>query len=459
MTTRDFDPAGQRYEVPGVPLLTRAPGLGADAVVRPRCQPQPTGRLSVVGVARTWRHARGAVSFWHCTGTGVAPVRIGGTVAITIDDPVLCGRFALCGLRITIERRRGLMPSVCRRDASDQQRGRRAELRDAWSSANRPTPDLDRVRCPFASGPTGERRSRRSTVPCGSLDPPTGVTVDGDDVPIALPGVMGGASTEIRGHDRRHRRGLRDLRCRWPTPRTSQPAPGGVARFQQGWIPDVADRALDRCWPSVIAAQGAASLGPARSSPREPSERDHGHRPSRVGQRAVLGTSLDRSTMVDLYRTDRLLGGHRGDDSSVDILSWRSDGPPRRRHRGDRSMRTDCRDRADRSRVGPPARSRRRSTPVGVRALWRVPVSGEDADAVPGPWDPERRGLPPAGSSCQNRTAAEESVLRRRCGRTAADRRLQRQPPSAGSAAEIGRVFETGEGVAVDVAVGSPGGA
>src|SRR5690606_15593782 len=179
-------------------------------------------------------------------------------------------------------------------------------------------------------------------------------------------------------------------------------------------------------------------------------------RPARVN--AVLGLSLDRSTMVDLIDPIGFTADTVGDDLSVTIPSWRPDSTaevdvieeigrmyglsriPRTVPVSAHPGRLDAAQRARRS-------VRRALAGFGVSEAMPMPFLA--------PGDLERCGLPAGGLVLANPLAAEESVLRSslRPGLLGAIAYNASHRRPGVWLAEIGRVFETGErGVVVDVA-------
>ena len=450
-------------EVPGVPL-TEALGLSADVVFDLEVNPNRPDALSVAGVARDLA-ARQGVPFTIPT---PAPVGSGptfdGAVSVTIDDPHLCGRFALRGLggvRIGASPRwmaqrliaAGMRPINNVVDASNYVMLELGQPTHAF--------DLDKVRgaqLRVRRVRAGEQLETLDGV-LRDLDPADGVIVDGDDVPIALAGVMGGASTEISDT-------TTDVivEAAWWDPLSVADTSArhnlhseASARFKRGMDPDVADRALDRL-AELLVRQDAATLRPGSvvAEGNLPERVTVAVRPARVN--AVLGLSLDRSTMVDLIDPIGFTADIVGDDLSVAIPSWRPDSTaevdvieeigrmyglsriPRTVPVSAHPGRLDAAQRARRS-------VRRALAGFGVSEAMPMPFLA--------PGDLERCGLPAGGLVLANPLAAEESVLRSslRPGLLSAIAYNASHRRPGVWLAEIGRVFETGErGVVVDVA-------
>ena len=450
-------------EVPGVPL-TEALGLSADVVFDLEVNPNRPDALSVAGVARDLA-ARQGVPFEIPT---PAPVGSGptldGAVSVTIDDPHLCGRFALRGLggvRIGASPRwmaqrliaAGMRPINNVVDASNYVMLELGQPTHAF--------DLDKVRgaqLRVRRVRAGEQLETLDGV-LRDLDPADGVIVDGDDVPIALAGVMGGASTEISDT-------TTDVivEAAWWDPLSVADTSArhnlhseASARFKRGMDPDVADRALDRL-AELLVRQDAATLRPGSvvAEGNLPERVTVAVRPARVN--AVLGLSLDRAIMVDLIDPIGFTAATVGDDLSVTIPSWRPDSTaevdvieeigrmyglsriPRTVPVSAHPGRLDAAQRARRS-------VRRALAGFGVSEAMPMPFLA--------PGDLERCGLPAGGLVLANPLAAEESVLRSslRPGLLGAIAYNASHRRPGVWLAEIGRVFEAGErGVVVDVA-------
>ncbi len=457
-----LEDGGTGGPVPGTPLA-EALDLRPDVVFDLDVNPNRPDALSVAGVARDLA-ARQGVPFSIPTPEVVAEgVELDGTVTVTIDDPVLCGRFAILGLSgITV----GPSPRwMARRLLAVGMR----PINNVVDVANyvmlelgQATHAFDRAR---VSGPAfrvrrarpGERLETLDGV-ARELDPADGVIADADDIAIAMAGVMGGASTEISEvtTDALVEAAWWDPSSVAATAARHNLHSEASARFKRGVDPEIADLALTRV-AELLVHLGAATPRPGRvvAGGNLPGRITVTVRPERVN--SLLGTSLDRGLMVDLLDPIGFRSTEVGADLSVDIPSWRPDSTDEidvveeiaRMHGLSRIERTVP--------VSPHsggldavqlARRRVRAALVGAGVSEAMPMP------FLAPGDLEQCDLPPDGLVLANPLAAEESVLRTslRPGllRTVAYNASHRR--TGVRLAEIGRVFGLGErGVIVDV--------
>ncbi len=448
---------------PGTPL-TEALGLVPDTAFDVDVLPNRPDALCVAGIARDLAARQGvpfhvAVPDPDTSGEGAA-----GLVRVEIEAPELCGRFlarVLSGVTLGPSPRwmaqrllaAGMRPINNVVDVSNY----------VMLELGQPnhTYDLATV----AGGRLGVRMARpgeRLVTLDGvdrELDPADGVITDGDDVPIGLAGVMGGASTEISD-------ATTDvvLEAAWWDPQTIASTSArhnlhseASLRFKRGTDPELPPLAARRF------AQLLAEVGGARLHPDE--VEDHGVLPGREVVRvrtsrinALLGTELYRGLVVDLLGPIGFAATEVGDDDlDVSVPSWRPDS----------SAEVDVIEEVGRmyglSRI-------ERTVPVSAhpggltsaqraRRHVRAALLGAGvSEAMPMPFlapgDLERCGLPADGLVLANPLVAEESVLRTSLlpGLLAsvAYNASHRRPGVR--LYEIGRVFELGEhGVVADV--------
>ncbi|UDY36223.1 phenylalanine--tRNA ligase subunit beta [Dermatobacter hominis] len=451
---------------PGTPLA-EALELRSDVVFDVDVNPNRPDALSVVGVARDLA-ARQGVPFHvpepapPTTGPDVA-----GTAAVVIEDPVLCGRFAvraLADVRIGPSPRwmaqrllaAGMRPINSVVDASNYvmlelgQPSHAFDLATLADGGDGPTLRVRRARA-------GERLETLDGV-VRDLDPADGVIADADDAVIGLAGVMGGASTEIS-------EATTDVlvEAAWWDPQSIADTAArhslhseASARFKRGVDTAAADRAIARL-AELLVGDGAATLRPGSvvAEGDLPERITVTVRPSKVN--AVLGTRLDRGLMVDLIAPIGFTSTEQGDDLAVDIPSWRPDS----------STEIDVVEEIGRmyglSRI-------ERTVPVSPhpgglsgpqrtrRSVRRALAGFGVSEAMPMPFlapgDLERCGLPATGLVLANPLAAEESVLRTslRPGLLAAVAHNAKHRIDGVWLSEIGRVFELGDrGPIVDV--------
>lgn len=453
--------------VPGTPIA-EALGIESDVVFDIDVNPNRPDALSVVGVARDLAARQGLPFSIPDPSVATAGDSFAGSATVTIEDPDLCGRFALRGLsdvRIGPSPRwiaqrliaAGMRPISNVVDASNY----------VMLELGQPTHAFDRAT--LATGADGVpglrvRRARAGEVletldgVVRELDPTDGVIADADDRPVALAGVMGGASTEISAS-------TTDVvvEAAWWDPLSIATTSArhnlhseASARYKRGVDPEIADRALER-FAQLLVDQGAATLRPDAvvADGRLPERITVTVRPSKVN--AVLGLDLDRGLMVDLLEPIGFAATEVGDDLAVTIPSWRPDS----------SAEVDVVEEIGRmyglSRIP-------RSVPVSPqpgslsgpqrarRSVRRALAGFGVSEAMPMPFlapgDLERCGLPATGLVLANPLAAEESVLRTsmRPGLLAAVAYNASHRRQGVWLAEIGRVFELGErGAVVDV--------
>ena len=455
---------GSDGPVPGTPLA-EALGLRADVVFDLDVNPNRPDALCVAGVARDLAARQGVPFSIPAPAPASAAVGpdLGGTVAITIEDPVLCGRFAMRGLSgITI----GPSPRwIAQRLLAAGMR----PINNVVDVSNyvmlelgQPTHAFDLAR---VSGPAFRIRRARpgervetldGTV--RELDPADGVIADADDIAIAMAGVMGGASTEISEvtTDALVEAAWWDPLSVAATAARHNLHSEASARFKRGVDPEIADLALLRV-AELLAAQDAASLrtGLAVAEGSLPERITVTVRPERVN--ALLGTSLDRGLMVDLLEPIGFDTTEVDADLSVDIPSWRPDSTAEI-DVVEEIARMYGLSRIERTVPVSPHSGGLDAVQHARRRVRAALVGSGVSEAMPMPFlapgDLERCGLPAGGLVLANPLAAEESVLRTslRPGllRTVAYNASHRR--TGVGLVEIGRVFGLGErGVIVDV--------
>lgn len=475
-------------QVPGMPIA-EALGIESDVVFDIDVNPNRPDALSILGVARDLAARQGLAFEPSQVLVATAGDTFDGAATVVIDDPVLCGRFALRGLaevRIGPSPRwlaqrliaAGMRPINNVVDASNY----------VMLELGQPTHAFDMATVAGAGGShTPAFRVRRARAGeqletldgvVRDLDPTDGVIADGDDAPIALAGVMGGAATEI-SESTTHVA----VEAAWWDPLSVATTSSrhnlhseASARYKRGVDPEIADRALER-FAQLLVDQGAASLRPGAvvAAGQLPERITVDVRPSKVN--SVLGLQLDRGLMVDLLEpigfacadaastgegADVVADGGHGPDGlrpgsiSVTIPSWRPDSTTEidvveeigRMYGLSRIPRTVP--------VSPHPgglSASQRARRVLRRALAGFGVSEAMPMPFLAPGDLERCGLEPTGLVLANPLAAEESVLRTslRPGLLAAIAYNASHRRTGVWLAEIGRVFELGDrGAIVD---------
>jgi phenylalanyl-tRNA synthetase beta chain len=158
-----------------------------------------------------------------------------------------------------------------------------------------------------------------------SLTTADGVIVDGDDVPIGLAGVMGGASTEISETTTAVL-----LELAWWDPLTIAKTAKRLglrseasARFEKGVDPDIGQLAARR-FAELLAASGATlAPGVIDELGDKPQPATVRVRTTRVNE--ILGTTLDREAIVRAIEPIGFETTAVGDDLDVTVPSFRLD--------------------------------------------------------------------------------------------------------------------------------------
>ena len=239
------------------------------------------------GVARDLAAHLGVPFHPPCARAG-RPTGRSVSAPVEIVAPDLCGRFTsivLTGVEVgpsapwMAER---LDPG---RDAADQQRGRRVELRDARAAASptTPTTSTSSVAAGSASGGPADGETLvtlddvERTFTADDL-----LICDGDDRPIGIAGVMGGARPEIRD-------ATTDVRSRWRgSIRIGDRRDRGAARPALGGVgPLRARRRPVRHRPRRRPLRRAARGRPVPSSSSTPGAGRRAGRPAAASQRSV----------------------------------------------------------------------------------------------------------------------------------------------------------------------------
>ncbi|MFM7069691.1 MAG: phenylalanine--tRNA ligase subunit beta, partial [Actinomycetes bacterium] len=444
--------------------LRSALGLHRDVAFDLDVLPNRPDALSIMGVARDLA-ARQGVELFAPTWS-VDPVAGGPVPSVEIVDTELCGRFivrVVSGLQLGPSPRwmaqrliaAGMRPISNVVDVSNY----------VMLELGQPTHTYDLAR--VAGQAFGVRSARDGEVLVTldgaerSLVTADGVIVDGDDQPIGLAGVMGGASTEITDD-------TVDVAVElawWNPDRVAATAARlnlhseASLRFKRGVDPELAALAAQRMCSLLAEFAGAQVHDTVVEQRGElPVPARVAVRPERVN--AVLGTSLSPQEMQDLIVPMGFAVGERSADGAtleVQVPSWRPDSTteidvveevgrqfglsripktvPSSPHTGELSPRQHARRRIRRALEG-----------AGLSEAMPLPFLA--------PGDLERCGLPAGGLVISNPLAAEESVLRTSLlpGLVGAVAHNARHRIPGVRFFEIGRVFDTGpEGVLVDV--------
>jgi phenylalanyl-tRNA synthetase beta chain len=407
---------------PGTPIA-EALGIEPDVLWDLEVNANRPDALSVAGLARDLA-ARFGVPLSLPEG---APAPSGGaasgSLAVEILDPDLCGRFGAWLLR-------GVDPTATSPEWM-QQRLTRLGMRPISALvdiSNYVMLELGQPNHPYdlAGVPGGTFRIRRAREgeSLTTLDdverhllPDDLLICGGDDVPLGIAGVMGGASAEISD-------ATTDvaLEMAWFLPRSVGRTARrlglrteAAARFERGCDPEGIDRAAAR-FASLAAEICGASPAPGSVDERGtlPDRAPVRVRTARINQ--VLGTDLDRDAVVSLLDPIGFSSTPVGDDDlDVSIPSWRYDSETEidvveevARHHGYSRI-----PRRDLATVVPgrlTAVQRRR------REVRRLLVGAGLTEVMPlpflAPGDLARCGFPPEAIELRNSLIAEESILR-----------------------------------------------
>ena len=446
----------------GVPIA-EALDLRSDVVYDFDALPNRPDTLSVLGVARDLA-ARQGVSFAVPTND---PVETGAPApslsSVEILAPELCGRFmirVLSGVQLGPSPRwmaqrliaAGMRPINNVVDVSNY----------VMLELGHPNHTYDLAKVPGgALGVRWARDGEQIETLDGlvrTLSAGDGVIVDGSDVAIGIAGVMGGASTEISTT-------TSDvlLELAWWDPEAIAATSTRLnlhseasLRYKRGVDPELGEIAARR-FAELLGEISGSTLHPAAVdvSGTLPEPARVLVRPARVN--GLLGTSLDRSEMVTLLDPIGFTSTASGEDLWVQVPTWRPDSTIEvdvieeiARHHGMSAIPRTVPVSPHTGELTPQQRDR--------RSIRRALVGAGLSEAMPMPFlapgDLERCGLPADGLVLANPLAAEESVLRTSLlpgllGSVAHNANHRRHSVQL---YELGRIFELGDRVIVDVA-------
>ncbi len=442
--------------------VTEALGLRHDVVYDFDALPNRPDTLSVLGVARdlaAHQKVRFEVPPFDPATSGDDAA---GLASVGIDAPDLCGRFVarvVGGVALGPSPRwmaqrliaAGMRPINNVVDVSNYVMLELGQPNHTYDLATLPGGRLG-VRWARA----GERITTLDDVE-RTLTERDGVIVDGDDAPVGIAGVMGGASTEISET-------TTDVlvECAWWDP-------GAIAatstrlnlhseaslRFKRGVDPEMAPIAARR------VAQLLAEIGGSRLHPGEIDVAGTLPEPARIHVRtakvnALLGLELSTDDIAGLLDPIGFVGTRSDDGLDVQVPTWRPDSTIEvdvveevARHYGMANLPKTVPVSPHTGELSTRQRER--------RALRRALVGAGLDEAMPMPFlapgDLERAGLPADGLVLANPLAAEESVLRTSLLPgllKAVAYNASHRAPGVGLY-ELGRVFGLGDGVLVDV--------
>ncbi len=318
--------------VPGTPIAD-ALGIVPDVLWDLEVNANRPDALSVAGLARDLAARLGVPLTLPDATPAAAGVDASGSLAVEILDPDLCGRFGAWLLR-------GVDPTATSPEWM-QQRLTRLGMRPISALvdiSNYVMLELGQPNHPYdlANVPGGTFRIRRARdgEALTTLDdvertllPDDLLICGGDDVPLGIAGVMGGASAEISD-------ATTDvaLEMAWFLPRSVGRTARrlglrteAAARFERGCDPEGIDRAAAR-FASLAAEICGAVLAPGKVDERGalPDRTPVRVRTARINQ--VLGTDLGRDDVVRLLDPIGFTSVPAGDDDlDVAIPTWRYD--------------------------------------------------------------------------------------------------------------------------------------
>lgn len=448
---------------PGTPIR-EALDLRADVVYEFDSLPNRPDTLSVLGVARDLAAHQGVpFSLPEAVPTETGP-DASQLCSVQIEAPELCGRFVarvLSGVTVEaspqwLQRRlvaAGMRPINNVVDVSNYVMLETGQPNHTYDLATLPEGRLG-VRW----GRPGETLVTLDDVE-RTLEPGDGLIVDGQDRPIGLAGVMGGASTEISAT-------TTDvvLELAWWDPAAISASSTrhnlhseASLRFKRGVDPQIAPYAARR-FAQLLGEISSARLHPEQidRSGDLPDTTRIAVRPERVN--ALLGTELSPEQMRSLLEPIGFAAVPDGETLSVTVPSWRPDCSIEvdvieevARHHGYARLGRTVPVSPTTGELNPDQRDQRRLRHVALGA-------GLD-EAMPMPFlapgDLERCELSATGLRLANPLAAEESVLRTSLlpGLVKAVAYNQSHRQRGVRLYEIGRIFDVGDGGAiVDVA-------
>jgi phenylalanyl-tRNA synthetase beta chain len=401
---------------PGVEV-TEALGIEPDVLYDLEVNPNRPDAMSIAGVARDLA-ARLEVPFTlPSPAVKEVPAELSPTVTIRIDDPDLCGRFTARLLRnVTIG---PSAPAIGRRLTLMGMR----PINSLVDASNYVMLELGQPSHPYdlakVRGPGLAARRARPGETMVTLDRVERhfitddlLIVDGEDEPVGIGGVMGGAGTEI---DDSTTDVLVEMAWFLPlsvakTSRRLKLRSEASARFEKGTDPEIMELAHARFAELVGAPVEAGMIDVRGELPERPPVRV---RTSRINK--LLSTDLTAGDAAALLDPIGFSPTPAGDDLDVTIPSWRYDSATEidvveevARHYGYAKIGSRVPPSAHTGKLTPRQQERRRLRSLLVGRGW--------SEAMPMPFlapgDLERSGLPGDGIAIANPLVAEESILR-----------------------------------------------
>ncbi len=401
---------------PGTPF-TEAMGIERDVLYDLEINPNRPDAMSIAGVARDLA-ARLGLPFTlpEPSPASVPADRVSG-VSVEILDPERCGSFearVLRGVQVgagdrTLARRLALLGMRSINNVVDVSNYVMLEL----GQPNHPY-DLAKVAGPgfrVRVARDGERLTTLDDLD-RTLTPEDLLICDGEDVPVGLAGIMGGASSEI---DEATTDVLLEMAWFHPigivkSSRRHKLRSEASARFEKGTDPEVIDLAMRR-FAELLGAPLESGAAVARGTlPVRPPVRV---RTARVAR--ILGTDLGAKRITEVLEPIGFATAPSGDDLDVTIPSWRYDSASEidvieeiARHHGYTALGRSVPRAATTGSLTPRQHERRRlrSALVGQGLSEAMPMP------FLAPGELVRCGLPDAGITIANPLVAEQSVLR-----------------------------------------------
>ena len=401
---------------PGTPF-TEAMGITPDVLYDLEINPNRPDAMSVAGVARDLAARLGLPFALPEPAPAQLPAALVRTVSVEILDPERCGSFEARVLRgvtvgpgdVALATRLTLMGMRSINNVVDVSNYVMLEL----GQPNHPY-DLGKV-----AGPGFRVRVARDGETLTTLDEVERhltsedlLICDGDDVPVGLAGIMGGASSEI---DERTTDVLLEMAWFHPigivkSSRRHKLRSEASARFEKGTDPQVVDLAMRRFAGLLGASMEDGTAEATGTLPERPPVRV---RPARVAR--LLGSDLGAARIAEVLDPIGFTTTPAGDDLDVAIPSWRYDSATEidvieeiARHHGYTALGRTVPRAATTGGLSPRQSERRR-----LRAML---VGRGLSEAMPlpflAPGDLARCGLPDEGLTIANPLAAEQSVLR-----------------------------------------------
>ena len=401
---------------PGTPFA-EAMGIEPDVLYDLEINPNRPDAMSVAGVARDLA-ARMRLPFTlpDPRPATVAPERVTG-VSIEILDPDRCGSFEARVLRDV------------RVGPGDPKLGSRLALlgmrsiNNVVDVSNYVMLELGQPNHPYdiakVAGPGFRVRVAKEGETLTTLDdierrltPEDLLICDGDDVPVGLGGIMGGASSEI---DEATTDVLLEMAWFHPigivkSSRRHKLRSEASARFEKGCDPEVVDLAMRRFAELLDAPLEDAAAVATGALPVRPPVRV---RTARVAR--LLGTELSPARIAEVLDPIGFTTAAAGADVDVEIPSWRYDSESEidvieeiARHHGYTSLGRSLPTASHAGSLSPRQAERRR-----LRSLL---VGRGLSEAMPMPFlapgELAACGLPDDGITIANPLVAEQSVLR-----------------------------------------------